>query len=51
MVKEKLGSGDEALAAYKQALEVGADVLSEAASERIASAIERVSLQDESNEK
>ena len=51
MVKEKLGLGDEALAAYKQALEVGADVLSEAASERITSAIERVSLQDESNEK
>jgi len=43
MVKEKLGQKREALAAYKQALEVGADVLSEKARNRIAKAIERVS--------
>ncbi len=43
MIKEKLGSIDEALAAYKQALEVGAGGLSEVTSERIKAAIERLS--------
>jgi tetratricopeptide (TPR) repeat protein len=47
MIKEKLGSGTEALAAYKQALEVGADDLSEVAKKRITSAIERLSQQGE----
>lgn len=40
---EGLGSGDEALAAYKQALEIGADKLSEPTRKRITSAIERLS--------
>jgi len=43
MIKEGLGSIDEALAAYKQALEVGAGGLSEVTSRRIKSAIERLS--------
>ena len=47
MIKEKLQSGTEALAAYKQALEVGAEGLSEAAKKRITSAIERLSQQGE----
>ena len=47
MIKEELGSGTEALSAYKQALEVGADELSEAAKRRILSAVERVSQAEE----
>lgn len=47
MIKEGLGSGTEALSAYKQALEVGADELSEAAKRRILSAVERVSQAEE----
>ncbi|GAG17119.1 unnamed protein product, partial [marine sediment metagenome] len=43
MIKEKLGARDEALAAYKQALKVGANMLSQTAKERIDSAIERLS--------
>jgi hypothetical protein len=43
MIKEGLGSPDEALAAYKQALEVGAGGLSDVASGRIKAAIERLS--------
>ena len=42
MVREKLGAKMQALAAYKQALETGAGKLSEAARQRITSAIERV---------
>lgn len=43
MIKEGLGSVDEALAAYKQALEIGAGGSSEVASGRIKAAIERLS--------
>jgi hypothetical protein len=43
MIKEGLGSVDEALAAYKQALEIGAERLSEATNGRIKAAIERLS--------
>lgn len=43
MIKEKLGAKDEALAAYKQALEIGADGLSQEAEQRINKAIERLS--------
>ncbi len=43
MIKEKLGAKDEALAAYKQALEIGADRLSQEAEQRINKAIERLS--------
>ena len=43
MIKEDLGAKDEALAAYKQALEVGADTLSQKAKQRINKAIARVS--------
>lgn len=43
MIKEKLGARAEALAAYKQALKVGADKLSQTVKERISSAIERLS--------
>jgi len=43
MTKEKLGAGDEALAAYKKALEIGADKLSKVTKERIKTAIERLS--------
>ncbi|MDD5064187.1 MAG: hypothetical protein PHQ35_05440 [Phycisphaerae bacterium] len=43
MIKEGLGSVDEALAAYKQALETGAGQLSEVTSGRIKAAIERLS--------
>lgn len=43
MIKEGLGSVDEALAAYKQALEIGAGELSEVNSGRIKAAIERLS--------
>jgi len=43
MIKEKLGVKDEALAAYKQALEIGADRLSQEAEQRINKAIERLS--------
>jgi len=47
MIKEELGSGTEAIAAYKHALEVGADELSEAAKRRILSAVERLSQAEE----
>ena len=40
---EELGSSDEALAAYKQALEVGADTLPEEVNKQINGAIERLS--------
>jgi tetratricopeptide (TPR) repeat protein len=50
MVKEELGSGTEAIAAYKQALEVEAGKLPEAAIERIKVAIERLSQQEGSDE-
>ncbi len=43
MVKEKLGAQAEALAAYKQALQIGAGKLSKATEQRIKSAIERLS--------
>ncbi len=43
MIKEKLGAKDEALAAYRQALEIGADRLSQKAEQRINKAIERLS--------
>ena len=43
MIKEKLGAKNEALAAYRQALEVGADRLSQKAKQRINKAIERLS--------
>jgi len=43
MIKEKLGARDEALAAYRQALKVGADRLSQKARQRIEKAIERIS--------
>jgi len=43
MIKEELGAKDEALAAYRQALEVGADRLSQKAKQRIEKAIERLS--------
>jgi tetratricopeptide (TPR) repeat protein len=44
MIKEGLGSVDEAIAAYKQALEIG-NGLTEAATERIKASIERLRLQ------
>ncbi len=50
MIKEGLGSVDEALAAYKQALEIGADELSETTSGEIKAAIERLSHRAENNE-
>jgi len=43
MIKEELGAKDEALAAYRQALEIGADRLSQKAEQRINKAIERLS--------
>jgi tetratricopeptide (TPR) repeat protein len=43
MIKESLGAKSEALTAYQQALETGADRLSQTAQERINKAIERVS--------
>jgi len=43
MIKEELGAKDEALAAYRQALEIGADGLSQKAEQRINKAIERLS--------
>jgi len=43
MIKEKLGANDEALAAYRMAMEGGADKFSNRVRERIAKAIERVS--------
>jgi len=43
MIKEKLGAKGEALAAYKKALEAGADKLSRKARQRIEDAIKRVS--------
>jgi len=43
MVNEKLGEQTEALAAYKQALQIGADNLPRATEQRIMSAIERLS--------
>lgn len=50
MIREGLGFVDGALAAYKQALEIGAGELSEAAMERIKLAIERLRSQGENNE-
>ena len=49
LVSEKLGSRDEALAAYKQALETGADTLSDKAKDRIKKAIERFNLEKSKN--
>jgi tetratricopeptide (TPR) repeat protein len=43
MIKEKLGARAEALAAYKRALEVGANTLSPTARQQIERAIDRVS--------
>jgi tetratricopeptide (TPR) repeat protein len=43
MIKEELGAKEEALAAYRQALEIGADRLSQKAEQRINKAIERLS--------
>jgi len=51
MVKEKLGAKDEASAAYKQALEVGKDTLSEKVKERIQASVERVSQQEKAADK
>jgi tetratricopeptide (TPR) repeat protein len=45
MIKEELGAGVEAIAAYKQALEIGGDKLSRTADERIKSAVDRLSRQ------
>ncbi|MHC4638933.1 MAG: tetratricopeptide repeat protein, partial [Planctomycetota bacterium] len=45
MIKEALGAKVEAIAAYKQALDVGADTLSEPAKEQIRAAVERLSQQ------
>ena len=42
-MKEKLGAKVEAIAAYKQALKMGADGLSQTAKQRINEAIERIS--------
>ncbi len=42
MIKEKLGAKEQALDAYKQALEVGADKLSKEVREKIKKAIERL---------
>jgi len=47
MIKEELGLVDEAIAAYKQALEIGAMGLPEIVKQRIKAAIERLSLQSE----
>ena len=44
MIKEALGARAEAIAAYRQVLEMRADRLSKTANERIKSAIERLSL-------
>ena len=43
MIKEELGAKSEAFAAYKKALEMGADRLSQKARQRIENAIGRVS--------
>ena len=43
MIKEELGAKDEAIAAYRQALEIGADRLSQKAEQRVKKAIERLS--------
>jgi len=43
MIKEQTGEKDEALAAYKMAIETGSDILSETDRRRINQAIERVS--------
>jgi tetratricopeptide (TPR) repeat protein len=43
LIKEKLGAKDEAVSAYRQALKVGADRLSQKAKQRIEAAIERIS--------
>ena len=43
MIKEKLGAKAEALAAYRRALEMGADTLSPVARQRIQEAIDRLS--------
>jgi tetratricopeptide (TPR) repeat protein len=43
MIKEKLGQKKQALNAYKQALEIGADKLPNPVKERITSAVERLS--------
>jgi tetratricopeptide (TPR) repeat protein len=43
MVNEKLGAKDKALAAYKQALQIGADNLPKTIEQRITSAIKRLS--------
>lgn len=43
MIKEKLGARAEALAAYRQALKVGENILPQTAKERMNSAIERLS--------
>jgi tetratricopeptide (TPR) repeat protein len=43
MVKEKLGFAKEALAAYKQAIDVGKDDLSQSVKQKIETAIERLS--------
>jgi hypothetical protein len=42
MVKDALGEKSQALAAYKRALEIGADSLSATAKERIKAAIDRL---------
>ena len=44
MIEEKLGAPTKAIAAYKQALQIGAGKLPKAIEERITSAIERLSL-------
>jgi hypothetical protein len=44
MIEEELGSKDEALAAYRQALEAGAESLSQKVKQRIDKAIKRVSI-------
>ena len=50
MIKEGLGAATEALAAYKQALETATDALPEAVEQRIKTAIERLSSQNQGNE-
>jgi len=43
MIKERLGAKDEAIAAYKQALKIGADTLPQTVKERMNLAVERLS--------
>jgi tetratricopeptide (TPR) repeat protein len=50
MIKEGLGAADEALAAYKQALETATGTLPKVVEERIKTAVERLGSQNQGNE-